>query len=382
MLEVRAADAAEAITIERTAADGAKVRARISRTGLQVYRNADGSERLEYRPESEVFASDSLASFRLMPVIRGHDWVTPANWRRLAIGVVATADQAPDPMAGERWVTSELVVNDAQAQEELGTELLECSIAYSYQRCPESGIDPTTGRAYQFTQRQIRGNHLGLGPRNFARAGSQARVGDALDWIEPKETETMSEIKKAVVVFDGISVEQGSDTHISLMQKAIAAGESALQNTKTELKQAQDGLKEAEKKLSESEGKIVALEAKAKDAADEDGAKLQAAIANELAFRDRIRSVVGNDFAFAVKNADGVEIPLARTDVLRAAIKAAKPNLQFAADGKVEYLQAIFDTIAQDAVTNAGTSRNNSDGVMPETDWHSAALASGKHTWA
>ena len=57
----------------------------IGRTGVLVYRNADGSERREYRPPEEAFDKDSLASLKggcraLQPAdlgTRAFLWVQP-----------------------------------------------------------------------------------------------------------------------------------------------------------------------------------------------------------------------------------------------------------------------------------------------------------------
>lgn len=44
----------------------------IGRTGILRYQNADGSERIEYRPPEEAFNADSLASIKGKPITLGH----------------------------------------------------------------------------------------------------------------------------------------------------------------------------------------------------------------------------------------------------------------------------------------------------------------------
>ena len=52
----------------------------VGRTGILVYRNADGTERREYRPPEEAFKADSLASLMGKPITIGHKaFVTAGN---------------------------------------------------------------------------------------------------------------------------------------------------------------------------------------------------------------------------------------------------------------------------------------------------------------
>ena len=68
----------------------------IGRTGVLVYRNADGSERREYRPPEEAFDEDSLASLKGKPITIGHQgMVTSQNAANIRpIGTVLSAGQA------------------------------------------------------------------------------------------------------------------------------------------------------------------------------------------------------------------------------------------------------------------------------------------------
>ena len=64
----------------------------LTRTGVFIYRNADGSERREYRPPDEVFAQDSLNAYKGIPITRGHPGkVTSSNAKNHTIGTVLSA---------------------------------------------------------------------------------------------------------------------------------------------------------------------------------------------------------------------------------------------------------------------------------------------------
>lgn len=62
----------------------------VARIGLQVYKTPFG-ERREFRPASEVFKPDSLASFAGKPITLGHVTVTPENADQVVVGSCAGA---------------------------------------------------------------------------------------------------------------------------------------------------------------------------------------------------------------------------------------------------------------------------------------------------
>ncbi|QLF85355.1 portal protein [Salmonella virus STSR3] len=62
----------------------------MARIGLQVYQTPHG-ERREFRPASEVFKADSLATYAGKPITLGHVTVTPENADRVVVGSCAGA---------------------------------------------------------------------------------------------------------------------------------------------------------------------------------------------------------------------------------------------------------------------------------------------------
>lgn len=62
----------------------------VARIGLQVYQTPHG-ERREFRPASEVFKADSLATYAGKPITLGHVTVTPENADRVVVGSCAGA---------------------------------------------------------------------------------------------------------------------------------------------------------------------------------------------------------------------------------------------------------------------------------------------------
>ena len=88
--------------------DSAKVKARfdengflvdtpiVARVGVQTYYLPDGTERREFRPASEVFKPDSLASYQGKPVTLGHVTVNSGNARSVVVGAVSGSGERSD----------------------------------------------------------------------------------------------------------------------------------------------------------------------------------------------------------------------------------------------------------------------------------------------
>lgn len=62
----------------------------VARIGLQIYQTPHG-ERREFRPASEVFKADSLATYAGKPITVGHVTVTPENADQVVVGSCAGA---------------------------------------------------------------------------------------------------------------------------------------------------------------------------------------------------------------------------------------------------------------------------------------------------
>lgn len=156
-------------TFTRTPTGGLRVEGNLTRTGIFTYKNADGSDRREYRPDSTVFAQDALGTLSEAPVTVGHPagGVTAENWRRLAVGHTGTAARK------DHLVVAPLVIQDADAASKVESgELVELSCGYDIDYDPTPGETPE-GERYDGVQRNIRGNHVALLPPGKARGGSE-----------------------------------------------------------------------------------------------------------------------------------------------------------------------------------------------------------------
>jgi len=195
-------DSPNAIEVHRDSTGALRCRARIARSGVQTYVLGDGSLSVELRPESEVFAPESLASFEATPVTLEHPAdgvVTSESFRALARGAVSRAHaSAEDP----GWVAANLLIQDAEAIAAIGSGKVQLSAGYMAVRTPHdppiTWTDPE-GRAHRVnaTISQIRANHVAL--CDSARAGPGARL--LLDSTSPSHgvaMESKPEIKPEV----------------------------------------------------------------------------------------------------------------------------------------------------------------------------------------
>ena len=190
----------------------------LTRAGVFVYRNADGTERRELRLPEEVFRGDSLASFGLMPITDDHppELLTAENTKRYQVGTIA------DPRRDGDHVRAGLLFTDAATIAKLDGGKVELSCGYT---C-DLELTPGTwnGERYDAIQRSIRGNHVAL--VEVGRAGPTARVrmdtGDAAMVASPSQGDHRSPDREKPnmrkIKIDGIEVEV-SETAAALFEK-------------------------------------------------------------------------------------------------------------------------------------------------------------------
>jgi hypothetical protein len=147
------------------------------------YRRADGTVVRELRPPSEVFAPASLATLSAAPLTDLHpsEMVSPANVRKLAIGHVSD-----DVRQDGQHVAANVTVQDAAAiaAVEAG-QRRELSCGYTCDLDETPGT--YNGQPYDAVQKRIRYNHVGIGPKNWGRAGTSVALRiDADDSDQPE----------------------------------------------------------------------------------------------------------------------------------------------------------------------------------------------------
>ena len=145
----------------------------VARTGTQEYFPEElgqppGPEPVPvFRPEDEVFAPETIASFEGMPVTNNHppDGVTIENIRALQKGHAHNVRRG----SGEEsdLLLADLIITDPALIDAILSGKREISCGYTYELCEENG---------QYIQRKIRGNHVAV--VDAGRAGPRVSIRD------------------------------------------------------------------------------------------------------------------------------------------------------------------------------------------------------------
>lgn len=275
----------------------------LTRTGVFVYRNADGSERREYRPPEEVFKADSLSLYAGIPITNGHPGkVTSANAANHTIGTVLT----PARQDGDNLI-ADIVIHNVEAVNAGNKEL---SVGYELDLDETPGITPN-GERYDAVQRNIIPNHLAIVSKG--RAGN-ARLN--MDGNE-EDAESNGDVKMTKLRLDnGIEYDAAPEVI------------------------------QAYNKLNQDKAEIVAAKDKAEaraDSAEADLKKLQEA--QEQFKQDAISQARERLNLEAVAKAHNVEFKQDTTDRdIKAAVVKAIRGDSLTLDGKPDdYVAAAFD---------------------------------------
>jgi len=162
----------------------------ITRTGVFTYRNADGTERREYRSPEEVFHADALDSFSFAPVTNDHplEFLTPKNAKRHTVGQCGESLRVDGSHA-----IATMAINDADAIASIEAGKVELSCGYTADVVMQAGVSPE-GEHYDAIQTNIRGNHVAI--VDVGRAGPTAKIrmdaSDSAYQVNPSPTPTIT----------------------------------------------------------------------------------------------------------------------------------------------------------------------------------------------
>ena len=293
----------------------------LTRTGVFRYQEPSGRVRREYRPADVVFAQDSLARYKGLPITDGHPGeVNALNVRTHLLGTVLSEGRQD-----ESNVTADVIVYSLPAKNR------ELSVGYRVTLDETPGTSPE-GEEYDVKLTGIFPNHLGIVERG--RAGNARLNLDAADAVSvtTEEDETMTTVKVRLDSAPGIEYEASPEVAL-----ALAAAQAAV-------KTATD---RADALAAERDG--------LKSAADKHAAELAKARADAIeqaAGRVKLESDVK---ALGVKFAQDAS----DTDIRSALIKHVRGD-SFDLTGKNDaYLQAAYDFALADAVKAKDTAGKN-----------------------
>ena len=305
----------------KTPQGGLIVDANLSRVGVFKYQMPDGSVRREYRPQDEVFNPDSMNSFAHAPVTDDHPGRVDANnWRKVAVGHVAGA-----PGRKDRFLAGTLHIQHADtiAKIEKG-ELVELSCGYECRVDPTSGVSPE-GETYDAIQRDVRGNHVALGPKGWGRAGPEVRlhldggmsVEDAQEApVVPVPAQVsdaatfagMADIDKAALTKAEADLAKANEDLVKVREDAANAKSDA-ERMKAELATAK-----AEATTVRAENEVLKLQAK-RDADEKSGAAAKAKREAEIDETIKVRGDAVKHLGADWKH-DGKDIPTIKREVV------------------------------------------------------------------
>jgi hypothetical protein len=317
--------------------------ARLTRTGVFFYQLGEGKTRAEFRPDSEVFSPDSLASFQLSPLTDEHppEWLDAKNTAKYLRGFVGeSVARDGDHVSARLKITDNALVakiENGEAQE------ISCGYTCDLEEAPGEW----NGIRYDVIQRNIRGNHVAVVP--MGRAGPTARIKlDASDGrmlstegarSAPQTQEPTVSMRKKKI--DGVEYEVPENAAQAI--EKIEAVHADAMATKDKMIQA------AESKAAELGKEKAAVQAKL-DAALEDVKKkdeaLKAssdpkAIKAKVAARAKLETVARKMLGKA-KKVDGLD----DAELRLAVLKKAHPTRNF--DGQAEaYLAAAWDLLVE-----------------------------------
>lgn len=296
-----------------------RVPGKVARTGIQQYLacelGLDGDPNRiinVYRPEEEVFSDASLASFDGVDITLQHPsaLVDSINYSTVSKGVVRGAGTRTD----DNFVQCSLLIKAKDTVDAVLSGTCELSAGYTATYDATPGTTPQ-GEPYDFKQTNIRINHVAVVDR--ARAGNMARIFDSGDKAMHQivtDTGRVLEVADAAVAdaFDRLN-------------KRVNDAEAA----KATAQASNDSL---QAKVDDLTGKLETAKLASSDEA------IKTRVEQIAQVQTKARKVAGDTFACDSVNA---------TEIMRAALTAAKPKRDFA-DKSPEYIQAAFDMAADE----------------------------------
>lgn len=306
------------------------VPARIARTGVQVYKRyeltgfedimpdyllskAPNEDVRVFRPESVVFANETLESAKAKPVTDNHpkEFVNSKNAHKYVKGFIKDNVQRED-----NFIKAELVIQDQDLIDKIKHGMDQVSVGYTIDPLFEPGFDALFGE-YDFSIQSIKINHAAIVP--MGRAGSDVRLAD-----EQHKENDMAERQ-----VDDLAVEM-SDKAAELFDK-LTAQNSEL-STKIDTLQAE--IDEKTKLVDELQGQLDAEKAKLVDALSPE--QMDKLVAKRLELVDRARKLK-NDLN-----------PAGKTDneIKSEAIRSVKPKFNLT-DKSADYVTGVFESLLE-----------------------------------
>jgi hypothetical protein len=331
--------------------------ASIARTGIQLYTDADGSVRREYRPETEVASPDSLASFAGKAITSEHPPVLldAENTKDYQVGFSGT-----EVVYDNGFVKAVMTITDQDTIERIMRgDAREVSAGYRVNYDPTPGVTDS-GENYDGIQKEILGNHIAVVRRG--RAGPQVKLHlDRQDAADPSLiTNDEDPSMTAKVNFDGAEFEVSESVALAITKEREDAKMSyedmkkkydGMMSEASKMKEEMDAMqKEMKGKCDSAEGRADALAEQVEELNTELAAakeiNLDSMVEERVALIEKAKPVLDAAYAFAGKNA---------REVMVDSIKAVRGDELDLSEKSDDYVQAMFDTLSEGRKDSATT---------------------------
>lgn len=306
----------------------------VGRAGILRYKNADGSDRYEYRPPEEAFKAESLASLLGKPITVGHKaMVDSENAASVKpIGTVLSEGRQDDGS-----IRADIVIYN------LDTDARELSCGYTLDLDEVSGTTPD-GQHYDAIQRNIRYNHVAVVPKG--RAGIARLNMDGEQVIESHEdkeggNKDMAENMTKIRLDGGLEYEAAPE--VGVYVEKLRAENDKLR------KDAEDAKAESAKEKDTLQAKLDAA------VAENNKMKKEHADAEEQAKKNFDSAVTARVKLLEIAKDNRIDKAEEMTDadIKTAVIKAVRGD-SVNLDGKsADYIEAAFDMAVLDAKKHA-----------------------------
>ena len=323
--------------------------ASIARTGIQLYTDADGSVRREYRPEEEVASPESLASFAGKAITSEHPPVLldSENTKDYQVGFSGS-----EIVYDNGFVKAVMTITDKDTIERIMRgDAREVSAGYRVSYDPTPGVTQD-GEHYDGIQTGIAGNHIAVVRRG--RAGPQVKLHlDRQDAADPSLISNNGDhLMTAKVVFDGAEFEVSESVALAItkeredakmsyedMKKKYDELQAAADSMKSEMDEMEKGMKG---KCDSAEGRADALAQQIEELNAELAAakeiNLDSIVEERLALIEKAKPVLDAAYEFSGKEA---------REVMVDAIKAVRGDSVDLTDKSDDYVLAMFDTLSE-----------------------------------
>lgn len=338
----------------------------VTRTGVFIYRNPDGTTRRELRHPDDALRADSLETLKMRPMTNEHppirllDSTTAKQYQVGNTGETVHVDE----VGKLSNISVSLIVNDAMAIKDIDNGKRQLSCGYICDMVKEDGM--FEGEAYDYRQKNIVYNHVALVVN--ARAGSVAHIClDSADGVEINQEQSTDNNNSAQRSLSMRKVTLDSGIEYDAAPEVVVA----LEQAKSRIDSAEAKAVEATKAVETITAERDTLKAKCDSLEARDVAKeIATGVASRIELITKAKPFLSTE---QLSKLDSMSDSDVRTAVIMA--KNADAKLE----GKsADYIVARFDSVVELFKDNA-IATQRSVAMVPAVGHADSVGADGAH---